>query len=332
VRVRVRGDVRRVLNGADRQPRGRRQFDDQTSRGLIVSSVTAGRGRTVASERLATTFSPAVLRGLAKEDIEAVKPRVSALAQMDNVLNDTTLGEAFDMAFRHLSDNYRNEYYFKTQLISKIVFGRHSPRTAAAMLEVPMGRSCADLMILNGTSSIYEIKTDYDDFGRLASQIESYTTRADLVHVVVSESRGEAAERRLPSTVGVLVLRASGALATVRPSASHLDLMQSDHLFQLLRTAEAADIMCRVTGLDVAGLPTGRAWPLLREQFAQLATADAHREVVDQLRRRGTHAGDLLSQAGFPKSLRGAAYATQLSRRGTERLLERMLAPVSAIA
>lgn len=178
----------------DRRLAHRYEFADEAVRRRILTGVREGQGRTAASERLATTFSPTVFRALAKEDVDTLRPRVAALARMDDVSSETTLGQAFDMALAHLSHNYRNEYYFKSQLVSKVIFGRHSPRTASALVEVPMGRSCADLMILNGTSSVYEIKTDLDDFARLAGQLESYMTRADRVHVVVSDSRAKCAE------------------------------------------------------------------------------------------------------------------------------------------
>ena len=127
----------------------------------------------VAGPQLAAAFSPAVLKGLASADARAVAPRLAPVAAMAPN-PEATLGEAFDAALKSLVAGHRSEYVFKNQIISKVVFGRHSPRTASALLELPMGQSVADVVVLNGTSTTYEVKTDLDQFTRLSTQLDDY--------------------------------------------------------------------------------------------------------------------------------------------------------------
>jgi hypothetical protein len=62
-----------------------------------------------------------------------------------------TLGQFFDVAFDKLFRSYRTEYVYKAAIANKLLFGKHSPRTAAMQVELPIGRSIVDIAIFNGT-------------------------------------------------------------------------------------------------------------------------------------------------------------------------------------
>lgn len=282
-------------------------------------------------ERLSATFSPRTLRLLASEEVNAGTTALKPLADIDSVPADSSLGEAFDAAYALLLRHRRSEYVYKAQLVNKLVFGRHSPRTAAALLEMPMGSSCADLMVLNGTSTIYEVKTDLDQFARLGSQLHDYSSRAEYVYVVVSEARARAAEERAPENVGVLALRRSGALATVRDAQSNLPNLDVDHLFHLLRSIEVQSVLTRA-GLASPDADAPVDWAVSRERFNTLQVELAHAETIRQLRQRAQSSATLASQEGFPHSLRALAYATTLSGRGRDRLSRRLSQPMARLS
>ena len=280
--------------------------------------------------RLSEAFSTAVFRELAREHPDnATHKRIQIIAEYGSA-DGASLGEAFNRALRLLVREYRNEYVFKNELVSKIIFGKHSPRTASALLELRMGRSWADLVILNGTSTTYEIKTDLDQFARLATQLSDYTSRSEYVNVVTSDKRAATAERHLPDHVGVVAIRSNGAVTTLRPAASNIHRLVADHLFSMLRTSEVLELLGNATGY-VLDVPQGNAWARLKELFAELPIEIAHDGVVAILRRRGTEAAKLAGNSAFPFSLRALAYATELSNVGQQRLLDRLGKPASLV-
>ena len=281
------------------------------------------------AERLASAFSTAVFKELAQSvpDISARK-RIALIAQYGSAHSDASLGDAFENAYKLLLRDYRNEYVFKNGLVSKIIFGKYSPRTASALMELRMGRSWADVMVVNGTSTTYEIKTDLDQFGRLASQLADYTSRSEFVNVVTSDKRASNAESHLPPHVGVVALRKNGALVTLRQAKSNLDHMSAVDLYSMLRTQEALNILGDLTGYT-ADVPRGHLWKRLRELFAELPVRSAHAGAILQLRARGRTAAELSTTKGFPPSLRALAFSTELSAIGRRRVLDRLSAPVS---
>ncbi|MFC0130959.1 sce7726 family protein [Massilia eurypsychrophila] len=117
-----------------------------------------------------------------------------------------TLAEMFELAWESLSDSYRNEYVYKNELATRLIFKRHSPRTAGFQVELGVGRSIVDVAVANGTSTAYEIKTEFDSARRLASQTSDYLNVFDKVYVVTHPSHVARYEKELDSRVGLIVL------------------------------------------------------------------------------------------------------------------------------
>lgn len=284
---------------------------------VIESAVVPASGAALAS-----AFSPAVLKALAREVIGSAAPRIRQVAALES-RPGATLGEAFGTAHDLLVSGYRSEYVFTNQIISKVVFGRHSPRTASALTEVPMGRSVADLLILNGTTTTYEVKTDLDQFTRLATQLSDYAEHTEHVNVVVSDKRAAVAERQIEKSTGIIALRRNGALATIRPPSSNMSKMSVDSLFLMLRTAEAKLLLLDSCGYEPDVAP-GHLWLQMRELFRELTIEDAHRLVLLQLKNRSSSAMQLVVDPVFPPSMRALAYGSELSKVGIKRVHARL--------
>ena len=186
-----------------------------------------------------------------------------------------------------------------------------------------MGRSVADLVILNGTTTTYEVKTDLDHFTRLATQLSDYAQHTEHVNVVVSDKRAASAERQIIESVGIIALRRNGALATIRPSSSNMSKMSVDSLFMMLRTEEAKTLLFRSCGYE-PDVISGHLWVQMREVFRQFTIEDAHRLVLHQLRKRSSSALHLVTDPAFPRSMRALAYSSELSKVGIKRVHARL--------
>ena len=272
-------------------------------------------------------FSSATYRNLASSRPLDALERLARVAPLARASGAESIADVFDAAYSTLLRGYRNEYVFKNAIVSKIVFGRHRPTTASAILELPLGESIADVAVFNGTSTVYEIKTDLDSFGRLASQMRDYTTRIERVNVVVSDRRAATAERHIPERIGLLALRRNGALGVIRPAGSNLAHMRSDHIFGILRTREVEDILAAL-GRHVNAADPVQHWHQLRTLFSDLSVDDAHEGAVRTLRTRGLGAADIASHPALPKSARALAYSAALSNIAKRRLVNRFLQPL----
>ena len=110
----------------------------------------------------------------------------------------------------------RTDYVYRNAIIDKVVIGRHSINTATPIQEFRVGSSLADLVVLNGTSTVYEIKSERDTLRRLATQIENYSKVFERTYVVTSATRLHSLEHDLPEHVGIITLSRDYTLQTVR--------------------------------------------------------------------------------------------------------------------
>ncbi|MDR1547929.1 MAG: sce7726 family protein [Hungatella sp.] len=124
-----------------------------------------------------------------------------------NDVEDKNNGELICEIYEFMAKAYRNEYFYQNTLLNKLLLGRHSINTTTALTQIPIGKSKADFILINGKAVVYEIKTELDSLDRLDTQLKDYFTAFNHVCVVTSESHYEKVKRALGDTpVGIYVL------------------------------------------------------------------------------------------------------------------------------
>ncbi|MCF8788329.1 sce7726 family protein [Xanthomonas campestris] len=231
-----------------------------------------------------------------------------------------TVAELLDQVLDGLRRNYRCEYFYKAAIADRVVFGRHSPRTASLHVELPVGRSIIDLAIFNGTSTAYEIKTEFDSHRRLLTQTPDYLRVFERVYLVTHPSISPQYLRVLDDRVGILTLQSNGSLSEIRAPRSSTSNLDKMALFQMLRAQEYVQAARDWFG-DQPELPNGRRYEHYRRLWEQLTTEQAHASVVKAMRERTTAEPMVDFVRALPRSCRVLGYATPLSKPQQKRVL-----------
>jgi hypothetical protein len=100
-------------------------------------------------------------------------------------------GELINEIYRFMMRNYRNEYFYINTLLNKLLLKKHSINTTTALTQIPIGKSKADFILINGNAVVYEIKSELDGFDRLETQLKDYYRAFNHVCVVTSEGNYE---------------------------------------------------------------------------------------------------------------------------------------------
>ena len=146
------------------------------------------------------TFSE-LIRGFDAQVYSAVIRRY--INDPENKSNGKLLSEIYS----YMSSEYRNEYFYQNTLLNKLLLGIHGVKTTTALTQIPIGKSKADFILINGKAVVYEIKTELDTFERLETQIRDYYKAFNNVCVVTSEHQfAHACELLKDTGVGVYVL------------------------------------------------------------------------------------------------------------------------------
>ena len=229
--------------------------------------------------------------------------------------------EVFDGCLEELAKNYRCEYVYKSAIANRIVFGRHSPRTAGMQLELPVGDSIVDVAVFNGTSTAYEVKTEFDSDKRLASQSPDYLKVFDRVYVVTHPSLAARYLATVDPRVGVLTLNARGQFTEVREAIGDVSRVEPRVIFRMLRRDEYMSAVAHHFGRQPK-LPNGAVFAYYESLFLQFTPEQAHETFVEALRNRTTDDATVRYLLALPKSLRALGYATPLSSVQRDRFLK----------
>lgn len=217
--------------------------------------------------------------------------------------------------------NYRNEYVYKNIIIKNILLGRHSLNTAHLISECRVGNSKADSVILNGTSTVYEIKSEYDTFNRLAQQLSDYKKAFEFVYIVVPEVFVEKLKNILSDdSIGIIRLNKNNSLTKIKDAKSNKMNFEKAVIFDILKQNEYKTIVQKYFK-NIPQVPNTKIYNLYKEYFKQLDIEIIHKDTVDILKKRGNNKDLKHFILNVPDSLKASAFQVKLTNKAKLNLL-----------
>ncbi|OCG14864.1 sce7726 family protein [Gilliamella sp. WF3-4] len=157
-------------------------------------------------------FTSHAISSLAKNDFSILHKTIQEYLVPNNL--PVKISELFDLTLSKISKDYKGEYFYKNVIAQKLFLNRHGEK-ATMLAEFRVGANKADCLILNGISTCYEIKTEFDTLNRLPEQLSSYTKIFDKVFVICANKHLDKICALLPKNVGLLELTERGAIKEV---------------------------------------------------------------------------------------------------------------------
>jgi len=274
-------------------------------------------------------FSSSIVREMARK---GRSPLFARLVTQSQLLRSISLSERvcalFDAAFSLLKrEGYRHEYIYKAALTHKILLGKHSLQTASMINEFRVGDCKADIAILNGTATVYEVKSERDSLTRLERQIAAYATVFAKVYVIAAESHIQAVTNTIPDFVGILCLNSRHQISTLRDAANQPGRTSPGAIFNSIRMEEARMILSSFD-VHVPCMPNTELYAALRSEFVKLDPIQAHEGMVRVLKqtRNLLPLSALVDQ--LPVSLQTAALSVPLRKADHQRLVDTVNTPL----
>jgi len=278
---------------------------------------------------LTRLFSAAVFRELAKKGRSGLFRRLlGQTALIEHIDQNVTVGDAFNTAFNILKiEGHRDEYIYRAAIAQKILMGTHSLRKASMLNEFRIGSCKADVVILNGTATVNEIKSERDSLVRLANQIENYKRVFATVNVITSEGHIKSVQDTIPDDVGIMHLSKRYQITVVREAVNCPERICPVTVFESLRMSESIAIL-RAMGATVPEVPNTQKHAVMSGLFAKLDPVALHMEMVRTLKRTRNLAplGDFVQR--LPESLRPIALSVSVRRLEHSRLNDAIVTPL----
>lgn len=233
------------------------------------------------------------------------------------------LTDSLSQLYQYLLVNYRCEYVYKNEIANQLLLERHSDNSATLLRELASDRSVADIVIVNGKTTAYEIKTELDNFDRLQGQLESYQTLYDEVNVVTHEQALASVVSRLPKWAGILVLDEQAQLHEHRKAESNTHLFDADKAVLTLRQTELVKLIeCRFGSLPKIG--TASVFNFCRSKYRELTPAEARFAFYEALKSRRPAPHQFQLVLDCDRSLRMMFLGYDLSKRSCTGLRQRL--------
>ena len=231
---------------------------------------------------LASIFRPAFVRALLERRHIRI---IQEMGLLPLAKAGATQAGLYECVYRYLHQKYRCEYIYKNEILQTLFLARHNPSRAAVTSEFFVGSNRLDLLVINGTTEAYEVKTGYDDLERLPVQTTAYLSVFDRVNVVCDPVFVEQVKQLVDSKVGIMAFTAEGKFHTERLSTSNAHAINPVAIFDVLRAPEYVDAVRSSFGvnLDVPNTQRRRAH---LAYFKTLEPSAAHDLLVKHLRLR----------------------------------------------
>lgn len=154
--------------------------------------------------------------------------------------------EFFDYIYKILKQEYKCEYIYLNEIFINEILKNHSD-DATILTELSVNSSKVDLLIVNGTTTAYEIKTELDSLQRLEKQLLDYIKVFDKVYIVtylefVDSVKELLKKNMLLKKVGIKILNDNGTLSEIKNSGSFIRNFDKNFIYNCLLKAERENL------------------------------------------------------------------------------------------
>ena len=281
---------------------------------------------------LSRIFSTVVIKDLAKHGRSSILAELIFESNIMDYSKSTNLAGLFDDAFQYLkSESNRHEYIYKAAITEKVLLGIHSLNTASMMTEFRVGKCKADVVILNGTGTVYEIKSERDKLSRLVDQVDAYMDVFASVNVIIGENHYERVRELVPADVGIMLLSERYNIRTARVAKNLPSRTKPVSIFDSIRISEA-ELILNFMGVGFHEVPNTKKYEYYRELFRGLDSEETHFYMVKVLKMSRS----LKSLQGLvnslPKSLHSVALTSKVRMQDHLTLVNAMNTPTSELS
>lgn len=224
------------------------------------------------------------------------------------------LQELIEYSYELLVAHYRNEYVYKSTILNDFVLKHYSLDNTILLNEFRINESIADVVLINGTNKVFEIKTELDNLDRLGSQVIDYYKVFSEVYLVTHYSVYEKHAPLLQDTVGILIYTEDGKIEEVKKAQvldAYLDIKT---MMATLRKAEYMKLVKSLAGFIPEATPVYLYTECLNVllQFTPKEVQVAYHEILKN--RISKDKNLLINESYFSKSFNYSYYNLDINK------------------
>lgn len=223
--------------------------------------------------------------------------------------------------YSELQEHYRNEYIYKNTFINSLLLKNYGVKDTLAINEFRVGNSIADIVLFNGTSKAFEIKTELDSNKRLVNQLADYSKIFKQCYIITHESLCEKYSQENEYVGIILLVKTQNGieLEEIRKAQEnhHID---TDTLIRSIRTTEYKNIVQQYYGV----LPTMTSFTMFEicsGLIRNIPDVELHKLFIGELKKRKSNVKIIET---FTSELRQLFFAMNINQNMYQKLFGKL--------
>ena len=238
-----------------------------------------------------------------------------------DILRCATYSDLLKKSYSVISKYYRCEYVYKNELI-KLLLKKYGTRNSVYFNEFRVGNSIADMVMFNGESKAFEIKTEYDTPRRLDKQMDDYKRFFDKCYIIVPEDKVDEYRDIVESTTGIIAMSRNNGRIILKEirHAEQNDRFEFEALMSCLRTEEYKNIVLSL-GESLEGIAGYDMYKYCYQVISKANPNELRELFLREIKKRKNNTAQLRK---YPMSIRQMMLSLNLPQDKANKLLEQL--------
>lgn len=189
-------------------------------------------------------------------------------------------------AYQTIAQNYPTEYVYKNSFLNEWLIKELGEVNARVFSEFRLGKAIADLVMFNGVSKVFEIKTDLDSAQRLDHQITQYKDIFNEIYLIVPHAKIKQYQK-YENNIGLISFSNERAqkFELERKPLRNLNI-QPQSLMNVLHTKEYKNIVQRYFR-ELPPMNSFNQFKICSDLLAQIPSDQLNTLFISELKNRG---------------------------------------------
>lgn len=238
-----------------------------------------------------------------------------------DILRCATYSDLLKKSYSVISKYYRCEYVYKNELI-KLFLKKYGTRNSVYFNEFRVGNSIADMVMFNGESKAFEIKTEYDTPRRLDKQMDDYKRFFDKCYIIVPEDKVDEYRDIVESTTGIIAMSRNNGRIILKEirHAEQNERFEFEALMSCLRTEEYKNIVLSL-GESLEGIAGYDMYKYCYQVISKANPNELRELFLREIKKRKNNTAQLRK---YPMSIRQMMLSLNLPQDKANKLLEQL--------
>ncbi len=243
-----------------------------------------------------------------------------------NSANATYL-EYLKYVYQILEKNYQNEYVFKNSFLNEWLIKEIGHNNTKVFNEFRVGNAIADLVMFNGKSKVFEIKTEFDSTKRLNLQIENYSKAFNQIFLIVPESK-LSTYTKLDESIGLITFNKNEKYErfTLQRDAIINNEVDSETIMKVLHTNEYKSIVKSFYG-ELPNMTSFNQYNTCKDLIKEIPNTELNKKFIEKMKNRDLE--NTLSNRYY-KEFNQISLALKLNKKEKEIMIKNLKSPIKS--